>query len=72
MGDDPGDGPRLMTYAEIAQERGITKASAKKLAIRNGWRRQAGNDGLARVRVPRTVPPGGQPQCRCSPGCPWG
>jgi chromosome segregation ATPase len=43
-----------MTYAELGQARGISAASAKRLAIRRHWRRQQGNDGTARVAVPVT------------------
>jgi hypothetical protein len=43
-----------MTYAELGRVRGIDAASAKRLAIRRHWRRQAGNDGTARVAVPVT------------------
>jgi hypothetical protein len=50
-----GDGARRMTYAELAQAREISLASARRLA-----RRQVGNDGVVRVIVPlgqvRTVP----------------
>jgi len=41
-----------MSYAELAQARGISVASAKRLTLRRKWRRQAGNDGTARVGVP--------------------
>src|SRR6516162_1801116 len=47
-----GDGARRMTYAELAQARGISLASARRLARRHGWARQAGNDGVVRVTVP--------------------
>ena len=43
-----------MTYAELGQARGISAASAKRLAIRRRWRRHRGNDGTARVAVPVT------------------
>ena len=43
-----------MTYAELAEARGISTASAKRLAIRRHWRRHRGNDGTARVAVPVT------------------
>ena len=45
-----GDGARRMTYAELAQARGIS--SARRLARRHRWARQAGNDGVVRVTVP--------------------
>jgi hypothetical protein len=44
-----------MTYAELGRLRGISAASAKRLALRHGWRKTAGNDGLARVSVPVTA-----------------
>jgi signal transduction histidine kinase len=43
---------RWMTYRELAQARGISAASAARLAFRKGWLRQPGNDGAARVAVP--------------------
>jgi hypothetical protein len=50
--DEAGEDTRWMTYAELALARGIGTASAKRLAFRRRWRRQAGNDGTARVAVP--------------------
>src|SRR4051794_15390360 len=41
-----------MTYAELGAARGISTASAERLAKRRRWARQMGNDGLARVMVP--------------------
>jgi hypothetical protein len=43
-----------MTYADLGRARGISTASAKRLAIRRRWRRHQGNDGTARVAVPIT------------------
>jgi hypothetical protein len=43
---------RSLTYAELGKARGISTASAKRLALRHNWHKTAGNDGLARVRVP--------------------
>src|SRR4051812_24332216 len=43
-----------MTYAELSRARGITPASAKRLALRRHWRRQPGNDQRAKVAVPVT------------------
>jgi hypothetical protein len=43
---------RWMTYAELGRARGISTASATRLAFRRRWPRQAGNDGTARVAVP--------------------
>ena len=47
------DDIRWLTYAEIGRARGISTASANRLAFRRKWRRQTGNDGIARVAVPR-------------------
>ena len=50
-----------VTYAELGKARGINHAAAKRLAMRRKWRRMAGNDGHARVLVPReflTLAPG--------------
>ena len=41
-----------MTYRELGKARGISAASAARLAYRKGWQRQPGNDGAARVAVP--------------------
>jgi hypothetical protein len=43
-----------MSYADLGRARGISAASAKRLAIRRHWRRRQGNDGTARVAVPVT------------------
>lgn len=45
-----------LTYAEAAARLGIKPESVKKRAIRRGWPRQAGNDGLARIRLPDDLP----------------
>jgi hypothetical protein len=50
-----GDGARRMTYVELAQARGISPASAKRLTQRHRWGRQVGNDGVVRVTVPLSV-----------------
>jgi len=50
-GDISGD-ITWMSYAELGRARGISPASAKRLAIRRHWRRQLGNDQQARVAVP--------------------
>jgi hypothetical protein len=49
--DDAGTG-RWMTYDELAEVRGIKRIGAVRLVQRYKWRRQAGNDGRARVLVP--------------------
>jgi chromosome segregation ATPase len=49
--DDASEG-RWLTFAELAQARGISEASARKLVRRHKWRRQAGNQGIVRILVP--------------------
>lgn len=53
------DGTRWMLYSELATARGISRASAIRLAFRKHWPRRIGNDGQARVAVPpdSQVPP---------------
>src|SRR4051812_46497643 len=43
---------RWMTYAELAELMGCPSGAARARAVRRRWRRQIGNDGLARVLVP--------------------
>ena len=50
--DDITPATRRMTYAELAEARGITTGSAEQLARRRRWPRQLGNDGMVRVTVP--------------------
>ncbi len=50
--EEPREGEWL-SYAELGRVRGIGRESAKKLALREGWRRIPGNDGSTRVLVPR-------------------
>ena len=48
-----GDGPNLrLTYAQLAEARGISKASAERLVRSRKWPRVLGNDGIAIVVVP--------------------
>jgi len=47
-----GDGARRMTYAELADIRRISVASAMRLVRRKNWPRQTGNDGVVRILVP--------------------
>ena len=49
--DDVSDG-RWLTYAELAQLRGIDRASAFKLALRHKWSRQKNNKGQVTALVP--------------------
>jgi len=50
-----GNGARRMTYAELAEARGISLPSARRLVLRHHWPRQTGNDGIVRVTVPLTA-----------------
>jgi predicted RNase H-like nuclease (RuvC/YqgF family) len=43
---------RWMTYAELGQALGRSSTAARSKALRKHWRRQVGNDGMARVLVP--------------------
>lgn len=56
MGDDSdgGAGARWMTYGELAEARGTSRASAIRQAQRRRWPRRPGNDGTVRVLVPMT------------------
>jgi hypothetical protein len=49
--DDDADS-HWMSYAELAETRRITTASAIRLVLRRGWRRQADNQGTMRALVP--------------------
>jgi hypothetical protein len=49
--DDAADG-QWLTHAEIAATRRISTASAIKLALRHGWRKQKDNRGILRCLVP--------------------
>ena len=51
QGDAAADGV-WMTYGELAQARGVKRSTAIRFALRQQWRKQPGNDGLARVLVP--------------------
>ncbi len=60
-GDGRGDGRRVtgdspetrwMSYAELAEARGIREPAAVRLVQRRKWERQHGNDGTARIAVP--------------------
>jgi hypothetical protein len=51
--DDNTDGAIWVTYSELAAARNTDRPTAKRLAMRRKWRRMQGNDGNARVLVPR-------------------
>jgi hypothetical protein len=48
------DGGRWLSYAQLAELRGITKKAAIRMTQRHRWRRQPGNDGTALVSVPES------------------
>ena len=52
MGADDGADGQWLTHAEIAAIRGISTASAIKLALRHRWRKQKDNRGTLRCLVP--------------------
>jgi hypothetical protein len=54
MAHDAGQ-TRWMSYAELAEARGIDKLSAMRMARRRRWLKQTANDGTVRVLVPETV-----------------
>jgi hypothetical protein len=51
-GGTTGEAGRWLSYAELAELRGITRKAAARLTLRHRWRRQPGNDGAVRVWVP--------------------
>jgi len=51
MPDDPDI--RWVSYAELAEARGIDRLSAVRIVRNRGWQKQKGNDGTIRVAVPR-------------------
>jgi len=52
--DDPKRDGVWVTYQELADARGISVPSARRLAFRRKLARQRGNDGTTRVMVPVT------------------
>ena len=44
---------RWLSYAELAEIRGIDRESAIRLARKHRWQKQPGNDGTIRAAVPR-------------------
>jgi DNA repair exonuclease SbcCD ATPase subunit len=67
MGDgQPSDSPstrpsvdeateRWVSFADLAQRRGISRAAASKLVRRHGWRRQTDNQGRVLILVPEAA-----------------
>lgn len=69
--DPDGLSIRWLSYEELGRLRGISTASATRLAFRRRWRRQKGNDGTARVAVPVSeIAPRKRPEAPASPGAP--
>ncbi len=56
MSDGAAD-VRWLTYSEIAEALGIARESARQLVIRKHWGRRKGNDGCARIAVPKEALP---------------
>src|SRR3954452_19129218 len=50
-----GDDAVRLTYTELAEMRGISLASARRMVHRHKWPKQVGNDGLPRVSVPASA-----------------
>src|SRR4051795_7588753 len=50
-GDDTTATVRL-TYAELAEARGVSLGAARRMVHRHRWPKQVGNDGLSRIAVP--------------------
>jgi hypothetical protein len=51
-GTSTGTSTVWLTYAQLAESRGISVRSAQRLVLRHRWPRRPGNDGTARVGVP--------------------
>lgn len=49
-----GEDVRRMSYAEIAEWRGVSIGAARRLTQRHRWHKQIGNDGFVTVSVPAT------------------
>jgi hypothetical protein len=45
-----------LTYAEAGERLNVSPEAIRARAIRGHWRRQVGNDGLARIVVPPEIP----------------
>ena len=51
------DAGRWMSYAQLAEIRGISKKAAQRLTLRHQWRRQPANDGGVLIWVPDDAGP---------------
>ena len=45
-----------LTYQEAGDRLGVSAEAARAKAARKRWRRQIGNDGLARIMIPGNLP----------------
>ena len=53
MEDSGGD---WLTYAEAGDRLGVSPEAVRAKAARKRWRRQIGNDGMARIMIPGDLP----------------
>lgn len=60
MGDDPD--LVWLTYDEAAGRLGIQADSVRRRAASRKWPRRRGNDGFARVGIPRSIIPDATPE----------
>ena len=44
-----------LTYEQAAERLHVSPAAVRARALRGGWRRQPGNDGKARVLIPKKL-----------------
>jgi hypothetical protein len=66
--DGMADGGQWMTYAALAEARGITRKAAVRMTQRHRWRRTPGNDGTVRVLVPNGMAGRQTPRLDALPG----
>src|ERR1700758_4021328 len=65
--DDPGGDHRWLSYSELAEARGISRASAIRLVRKHRWPRRTNNAGVVTVAIPVAFtvaegrPPGAAP-----------
>jgi hypothetical protein len=52
--DDPGGDHRWLSYSQLGEARGISRASAIRLCRKHRWHRQVNNQGVVTVAVPVT------------------
>lgn len=66
-GGGTGGGVRWETYPDGARLLGMKVESFRRLALRKGWRRNPGNDGMARVAIPAEAIALRHPRCVAAP-----